>query len=258
MAHAETRWESLTPHAMEKFIAATFHLTRLQSKCILKSLVMDGRLAYRSQHGRTVIEKSFDRAVRVSPRIILKPPETSYDPEEEDVVIQLRHGASFGTGSHPTTRMALRGIEQALKCIDLNRKDGSAALDIGTGSGILGIAAIGLGLDRVLGLDIDACARNEARENARINGFQEQFEVRSASMNTLEGDFDLILANLRLPTLNRILPHLSRVARRPCAMVISGLKIDEIPDLKDMCNFYTMKPIWEDAEKGWAAVVFRG
>ncbi len=258
MAHAETRWESLTPRALEKFITAAFYLTRLQSKYILKSLVMDGRLAYRDRHGRTVIEKSFDRAVRITPRIVLKPPETAFHPEKEDVVIQLRQGASFGTGSHPTTRMALRGIEQALKCIDLNRKSGSAAIDIGTGSGVLGIAAIGLGLDRVVGLDIDACARNEALENARINGFQDQFEVRSASMDAIEEDFDLILANLRLPTLNRILPHLQRVARRPCAMVISGLKTDEIPDLKDMFDFYALKPIWEDTEKGWAAVVFRG
>ena len=179
-------------------------------------------------------------------------------PNEGDVVIQLRHGASFGTGSHPTTRMALQGMEQALKCIDLNRKGESAALDVGTGSGVLGIAAIGLGLGRVVGLDIDACALNEARENARINGIRDRFELRNACMETMEGDFDLILANLRLPTLNQILPHLSRVARRPCAIVISGLKTDEVLDLKDMFNLYSWKPIWECTEKGWAAVVFRG
>lgn len=256
LAHVETRWESLTPHALEKFIATAHRLSRSEAKHLLKSLVMDGLLAYRDQYGRTVIEKSFDRPVRVSPRIVLKPPEAAFLPKEGDVVIQLRHGASFGTGNHPTTRMALQGIEQALKWIDPNRTGGTFALDIGTGSGVLGIAAVALGINRALGLDIDACALSEARENARLNGIQDRFIIKDTPIGSIDEKVDLILANLRMPTLIRILPDLQRLARRSSGVVISGIKADEISDLKEMFGGHEWKPVWEETEKDWAGVVF--
>jgi len=256
LAHVESRWGTLTPHALEKFIASAHRLSRSEAKRLLKSLVMDGLLAYRDQYGRTVIEKSFDRAVRVSPRIVLKPPEAAFNPNEGDVVIQLRHGASFGTGSHPTTRMALQGIEQALKRIDLNRHGGTCALDIGTGSGVLGIAAVVLGLHRALGLDIDACAISEARENARLNGIQDRFIIEDTPIESMNEKVGLILANLRMPTLIRIFPDLQRLARRPCGAVISGIKADEISDLKEMFGDHEWNPVWEEREKDWAGIVF--
>lgn len=254
----ENRWESFTPNELEKSLSAGFGLSRKESRKILKALVMDGRLAYRDRHGRTIIEKSFDRAVRVSRRIVLKPPEALFIPEKNDVVIQLRHGASFGTGSHPTTRMALRGIEHALGSIDFDTSRETTALDIGTGSGVLGIGAIGLGIGRVVGLDIDPCAVSEAEENARINGMQERFKIRKGSIEEMEEPVDLILANLRLPTLFRIFSHFLRLTSDKCGVVISGMKVDETPDLVDIFGSHGFESIWEETQKDWAALVFRG
>lgn len=256
LAFVENRWNSLTPHALEKHLAVAFGLSRPESRHILKFLVMEGHLAYQDQYGRTVIEKSFNRAMRVSPRIILKPPESPHSTDTADVVIQLRHGASFGTGTHPTTRMALRGLEEAVKEMDLSRNGGSFALDIGTGSGVLGIAAVLLGIERALGLDIDACAISEARENARINEIEDRFRIQDTAIASVEGPVDLILANLRLPTLIRLFPDMGRLARPNCAAVISGIKENEITDLKEMFLCNRWHPVWEETEKDWAAIVF--
>jgi len=101
--------------------------------------------------------------------VILTPPERHPVLKGSDIAVMLRPGASFGCGQHPTTRLAIQGIEYTLKTLRIC--DGIAntmLLDIGTGSGVLAICALKMGIHRAMGTDMDPCAIAEAGENARI------------------------------------------------------------------------------------------
>lgn len=115
---------------------------------------------------------------RIGARLVFKLPEQDYHGAEDDIVIDLDPGMAFGTGLHPTTRMCLIALEGRLKA-------GDRVLDMGTGSGILAIAAARLGADSVLALDDDATAVGVARSNVSLNGLSDVVEVRRASLGYL-------------------------------------------------------------------------
>ena len=113
--------------------------------------------------------------------LIATTPAAGVDPG--DIVVNIKAGAAFGTGCHPTTRLALTGLEKVCKnnLIPIGTEN-CRVLDIGTGSGVLSIAALKMGLDQGIGLDIDPCARAEAAENAVLNGLSKRLEI-SGSWN---------------------------------------------------------------------------
>lgn len=159
----------------QKKLIESHGLTKKQIKAVIRGLVSDGELVYTYEFGSTFLEPSFNKPVRVSTHVVLKPPGHHYQPQSDDVVIQIKSGASFGDGRHPTSRLAVRGIEYVLKKIKSDRpEDQSRVLDIGTGSGILVLAAVRLGIHQGLGIDIDPAARFEAKENVLINRLEDQ------------------------------------------------------------------------------------
>ena len=100
---------------------------------------------------------------RIGRALVVKPSWTQYRLKDGEIVIEIDPGMAFGTGQHPTTAMCLRALEELVR-------PGIRVLDLGCGSGILGIAAAKLGATRVLALDIDPNAVRAARENAAVNG----------------------------------------------------------------------------------------
>jgi ribosomal protein L11 methyltransferase len=248
----EARVESIPPGELACVIHRSFGLKRKTAQSLINSLVSEGHLTYRDQHGRTIIEKSFSKPVRVSGRIILSPPEIPCNPEPKDAVVRLIHGVSFGTGHHPTTRLCLRGVDYVIRTLKMPLDTG-IVLDIGTGSGVLSIAALALGIGSGIGVDIDPCARNEAFENARINGMENRFDICDVPLEEIHQKFMLITVNLRLPTLIKIYSHVDRLTDGNGAVVISGIRTDEVSDLM---SFYgqSFTPFWREDEKGWASL----
>ena len=127
--------------------------------------------------------------LRVGERIVIVPSWLEHTPAPEDVVLHLDPGMAFGTGLHPTTRLCLRLLERYTR-------PGQRALDLGTGSGILAIAAARLGADAVLALDNDPVAVAVAAENVARNGVSERVTVAEGSLGAgarmghwLSGDF---------------------------------------------------------------------
>ena len=108
----------VTPPALEKALVETHGLTRNQVKAVIRDLVSDGELVYTYELGSTFLEPSFNKPVRVSTHVVLKPPGHHFQPEPGDFVIRIKPGAAFGDGRHPTTRLAIRGIEYVLKEIN--------------------------------------------------------------------------------------------------------------------------------------------
>jgi len=127
--------------------------------------------------------------MHVGRHIVIRPSWRDYVPAPGDVVIQLDPGMAFGTGLHPTTQMCLVALEELIQ-------PGAAVLDLGTGSGILAIAAAKLGAGRVLAVDNDPVAVQTARGNVAVNGVQEIVSVVCGSLAEAPGSYELAMANI--------------------------------------------------------------
>jgi ribosomal protein L11 methyltransferase len=246
----------VTPPALEKTLVGTHGLTRKQVKAVIRELVSDGELAYTYELGSTFLEPSFNKPVRVSTHVVLKPPGHHYQSESEDVVIQIKPGAAFGDGRHPTSRLAIRGIEHALQDFKSGKpEDQTCALDIGVGSGVLVITAVRMGIHQGLGIDIDPSARSEAKENVLINRLEDRIEISDRYLATIDGHFDLVTANLRYPTLRKICPCLRKITHPNGLIVFSGIRRHELPGLIQAYARKNFKVLWKDVELDWAGVV---
>jgi ribosomal protein L11 methyltransferase len=222
----------------------------------IRELVASGALAYTAEHGRTFLEPSFDRPVRVSERIVLAPPDRDVPPGPGEIVVRLRPGAAFGVGRHPTTRLALQGIEFALRGDGAARsRAGSRVLDIGTGSGVLAIAAVKLGIENGVGLDIDPCAVAEASHNVRLNGLAGRIAISDRSIEGLDGLFSLVVANLRLPTLARLAAPIAALTMPGGALVVSGVQNAEQDVIVDVYGRQRFECAWSAAEDRWVGLV---
>jgi ribosomal protein L11 methyltransferase len=162
--------------------------------------------------------------MRVGRRLVIRPTWREHEAQPSDVVIALDPGMAFGTGLHPTTRLCLAGIEQ---WADDGRLAGARLLDLGCGSGILGIAAGLLGANEVLGFDTDPLAVEVTTTNARRNGLEGVLRARVGSLPLAgEGAFDLVTANLVASLLVDLAPELAAVLRAGGRLLASGIFAD--------------------------------
>ncbi len=158
------------------------------------------------------------RPLRVG-RFWITPPWDRPPLGDGECLIRINPGRAFGTGQHETTRICLRLLDDFLKGARPTR-----ALDIGTGSGILAIAAVGLGIPECLAVDVDPDAVAAARENVHLNQVDHKVRVALASAESLEEPpFALILANLLTETHQALLPLYSRVLAPGGQAVLGGI-----------------------------------
>jgi ribosomal protein L11 methyltransferase len=248
----------VTPSALTKILSEKYRLAKKQIKAIIRNLVSDGELAYTYQYGSTYLELSFNRPRRVSQFVVLHPPGHSYRPGPAEVAVQIQPGASFGDGRHPTTRLAIRGIEMVLRQHGTGCNFSRAGvLDVGCGSGVLVIAAMCLGAAAGLGIDLDACALAESRYNVQLNALENRIEISGQPLETIRGRFLMVTANLRYPSLTQLRSQLSSLTAAGGVLVISGIRNIE---LKDLLQFYAEKQWvcrWRQTDAGWAGVVLQ-
>ena len=180
--------------------------------------------------------------IRISERLWIVP--SWHDaPDPAAINLRLDPGAAFGTGSHPTTQLCLRWLEDKLA-------GGEAVLDYGCGSGILAIAAALLGATQVAGVDIDAAAVEAARENARINGVQAEF---TAGSQPLAFDADVLVANILANPLQVLAPVLARHVRPGGVMALSGVLKDQAEDtMRAYSSWFDFEPVAE--LEGWVCL----
>jgi len=198
--------------------------------------------------------KRYFHVVRVAPRIVIVPSWETYEPAAGDVVLDLDPGRAFGTGAHASTRLCLRELD-ALEAGGLAVE---RFLDVGTGSGILAIAAAKLWLGaRGVALDIDPLAVEAAKENLDRNGIR-SVAASDDSLDAVEGAFDLVVANIQADVLDRMAPAL--VARTGGALILSGLLTPQAEPTADVFAALGLRrervsQLESDAE--WSAVVLR-
>ena len=248
----------ITPAGLKNILVRCYGLETNKVKALIKDLVDHGELTYTYEHGCTFVQKSFNKAVRISRSVVLKPPGYRYRPEPHDVIIQVKPGASFGDGRHPTTRLAINGIEfvfKELKPFALDRE--STVLDIGTGSGVLVMTAVRFGIPLGLGIDTDSCARAEARENVALNDLQAHITISDKPIEDIEPSFSMVLANLRSPTLRKLCALIGSVTNPNGIVVLSGIRCHELEGLMAVYTAAHFKCVWTAEESDWVGVVIK-
>ena len=168
--------------------------------------------------------KDYYHVTHIGKRLVIRPSWREYTPKDDEVVIELDPGMAFGTGLHPTTRMCLEQVEQRVR-------PGMRVLDVGTGSGILALAAAKLGAASVYCIDNSSVAVESAIANAAVNQLSERVSVvlgvlDDAEATRLAGQFDLVLANIIARVIGSIAPYLARVLT-PGGILITGGIIEE-------------------------------
>jgi ribosomal protein L11 methyltransferase len=190
------------------------------------------------------------RPIRVGRSLVivpswLAPPEGPLHP------IFLDPGMAFGTGTHPSTRLALAALEDHLR-------PGRSVADLGCGSGVLSIAAARLGAGRILALDIDPEAVRATKENAARNGLSQMIEARQGSLEMLleRPPVDLLLANILAPVLEGMLGEGLAEALTPAGtVVLSGILEEQLGGLQGMAESKGLWFVEARAEDDWRALV---
>jgi ribosomal protein L11 methyltransferase len=149
-------------------------------------------------------------------RVFVRPSWVSVAPPEGAAEVVLDPGMAFGTGSHPSTALCLSALSDLLA-----GRSGASVLDVGTGSGLLAIAARKLGAGRVRGNDTDAVAVEVARENAARNGVE--VELSAEPLACIDGQYDLIVANILANTLVELAPDVAAHLAPGGVAVVSGI-----------------------------------
>ncbi len=173
--------------------------------------------------------EGFEALVLPGP-LVVRPGFVAPPPEERagTPVVRIEPGQAFGTGTHESTRLVLELLAGPLA----PQLAGSRVLDVGTGTGVLALAALRLGARRAVAIDLDPRATREARANARCNRLADRLELVSAGVEALrESPFDLVLANLLRREMEPILPALGARLAESGRLVLSGLLDEDLPSL---------------------------
>lgn len=162
--------------------------------------------------------KKFFHPLKITKRIVIKPSWQDYDTNSDDVVIEIDPGMAFGTGTHPTTVLCISMIEKYMK-------PGDKFLDIGTGSGILMIAAAKLGAQKVCGVDNDEFAIDIAEKNLLLNGIENKnFKVMTGNLtDKVDVKFDFVAANILTETIMVLLDSVKSVLKKKSVFICSGI-----------------------------------
>lgn len=199
--------------------------------------------------------KKYFKPIRVSSNIIVKPTWERYSSSSRDIVIEIDPGMAFGTGQHASTRMCLEAIE------DIILKDRSIkswkVLDVGCGTGILGIAAAKLGAQDVIGVDIDKKAVEIARENAAINKVDDRLKVFNRDVTTINEPRNLIIANLTAKLLLELRRHLTQLLVEEGYMIISGIIEQDTSSIEENFNEASFIRNKVTTEKEWVCYVLK-
>jgi ribosomal protein L11 methyltransferase len=232
--------------------------TRAQVMSAVREMVAARQLIYSAHFSITHLEWNHNRTMRVSDRIAIRADGPEPAQKGGCAGVALLNGAAFGRGDHPTTRLALRGVDYAVGCLGAGpRGQGVMAVDVGTGSGVLAIAAVRLGVQRAVGIDIDPAACYEALRNVRANGLQDRITIVAGSLESVSRNgFGLLMANLRPPTLSALMPEMAAVSRAGACWVLSGFRPLEANRLK--CRLpVDCRVVRETRAQNWACMVVR-
>ena len=166
--------------------------------------------------------------------------------------LRLLDTPAFGTGHHPTTALCLEWLDETLAI-----EPPDSALDVGTGSGVLALAALTLGVGRVHGLDIDEGALRAAGENARLNRLEERFRLTRGGPDAVTGTWPLIVANVLAAPLMEMAPILARRLANHGLLLMSGIPASAESDVSVAYRRLGLHLQRVMSRGGWVALVLK-
>lgn len=200
------------------------------------------------------IEEYFRVAFQPIPDLTIVPWHSLEPAVPDQKTIYLNPGAAFGSGRHPSTRLSLILLEGAIR---QNTGTGRKVnlLDVGCGSGILGVAAIHFGADRVLGIETDPDAVSTAKKNAILNGLAERLIIKGGSLKTVNGNFDIIVANLVPSVGNKLLPEIVGRLKAQGLLVMAGFQNGLLGQIVAQLDILGLSVLTTREKHGWSAVM---
>jgi len=191
------------------------------------------------------------RVIEVTERIVIKPSFKEYDSKENQIIVAIDPKMSFGTGEHATTKLVLQFLEKYVN-------KGDKVLDIGSGTGILGITAALLGADKSIGIDNDEWCLLNGNENIKLNHIEDKVEIRLSEIEQVsEKEFDLIVANINKHILLDIAEDIKSKIKKTGTIILSGLLIIDETDITKKYTSLGFNKVASNQMDEWCALIFR-
>ncbi len=185
---------------------------------------------------------------RIGNRIIVAPTWVEILPKPSEVLIRLDPGMAFGTGHHPTTCLSIRLLEETIK--------GNEVLaDIGTGSGILSIAAAKLGVRRVDAVDLDETTLPVASKNFQLNDVESVVRLQAGNgLDACAGEYDVIIANILTKVLLPMIPEFPQFLNVGSVVILSGIMTQEAAQVVKVLKLHQLFPIKIEQDEEWVGI----
>lgn len=199
--------------------------------------------------------KQFFKPHRVSERLAVRPPWEEADFGDQVQLLVIEPGMAFGTGTHPTTRLCMKALDELLAA---SHSEPASMLDVGCGSGILSISAVKLtqGL-RALALDVDPEAHRVTQENSEVNGTQDRVQVLSGLLEEVQEPAALVVANILAHILLRLRDDLVRCTEPGGQLLLSGIGAGQEEEVKASFQAAGMELVRQQELEGWVALHMR-
>ncbi len=195
--------------------------------------------------------KQYYKPIVISDRLAVVPEWEDFTPTQAQKVLRMDPGAAFGTGSHETTSLCLKYLSD----MDL---EGKSVLDVGCGSGILGIAALLLGAKENVGVDIDELAVKAGKENAERNGVGERARFVAGNLvDKVEGKYDVICANIVADVIKMLLGDIAKFMKEDSVLILSGIIEERAQEIMEAAKSHGFTLADSKTKRGWTAMTVR-
>ncbi|NMA85897.1 MAG: 50S ribosomal protein L11 methyltransferase [Tissierellia bacterium] len=193
--------------------------------------------------------KKYYKPIKIGESIVIKPTWEEYEKAEDEIIIELDPGMAFGTGTHETTILCIKALEKYVR-------EDNLVYDIGTGSGILSIAAAKLGAKKVLAIDLDKVCIKVARENIRLNNVENIIEVKEGNLlDIIDHKADIIVSNIIAEVILEMVDSLGDYLYDEGIFIASGIIEEKIDEVKEGLIQNNFKILEINKMNGWANII---
>ena len=195
--------------------------------------------------------KKYFHTVNITDNIVIKPSWDEYEPSDNEIVVEIDPGLAFGTGTHETTSLCV----EFLKKYAQNKKK---LLDIGCGSGILMLIGKKLGVEKVVGIDIDEKVNDVVLENFSKNGINDNFQVIIGNLvDNVNEKYDLVVSNILVDVLEKLLEDIEKALEKGAIVIFSGILNEKEEAFLKKAKNYNLKQIDRKDKNNWVSLVFK-
>ena len=195
--------------------------------------------------------KKYYHTVNITDNIVIKPSWDEYEPSDNEIVVEIDPGLAFGTGTHETTSLCVEFLEKYAQ----NKKK---LLDIGCGSGILMLIGKKLGVEKVVGIDIDEKVNDVVLENFSKNGINDNFQVIIGNLvDNVNEKYDLVVSNILVDVLEKLLEDIEKALEKRAIVIFSGILNEKEEAFLKKAKNYNLKQIDRKDKNNWVSLVFK-